>query len=183
MKNIEIEDVLWWIVAILFLIILMSPLSGCSILRPATSIDPIKPGTELLVKTVLKTNWLMTVAIIGVGAGFFSFLNGNGKGLKIMSACFVVLSLVLAISQYAAWIAGIAMAGAVGLMIYTTVTRNRALTEIVKGGEEFRRDVNENSLIDTGLLPLIDKTFKNNHNFFQSPATKKLVKYIKENLK
>ena len=154
-------------------------LSGCSILQPGASTDPVKPGTELLVKTVLKTNWLMTAAIIGVGAGFFSFLNGNGKGLKIMSACFVVLSLVLAISQYAAWIAGIAMVGAVGLMIYTTVTRNRALTEIVKNGEELKmwnapeREFETNKILND---------FKSIYSK-QSPATKKLVKYIKENLK
>jgi len=149
--------------------------SGCSMFQPGTSTDPIKPGTELLVKTVLKTNWLMTVAIIGVGAGFFSFLNGNGKGLKIMAACFVILSLVLAISQYAAWIAGIAMVGAVALMIYTTVIRNKALTEIVKGGE--RIQIIDGKLSDTAI------NFRTVQRNIQSLTTKKLVNYIRKNLK
>lgn len=165
---------LFVIIAYIILLVVFVMPSGCSAPKPNL---PSGPGAELLVKTITKTNWLLTFSIIGVGAGFFGFLNGNSRGLSIMASCFVVLSLVLAIAQYAAWIAGVTMLGAVGLMAFTIITRKRALKEIVQTVEHTKVKNNPENGVPIGW----DGGFV--ENFLQSSLTTKLVKGIKKGLK
>ena len=69
------------------------------------------------------------------------------------------------------------MVGAVCLMIYTVLVKNRALKEVVKGVQEIRTNVQEgtNSLDLPGLMDSFLKQW-------QSPTTEKIIKKIKETL-
>lgn len=147
-------------------------LSGCSLFhsRPNEVVQPpieLTPGQQIT-EMVRSTNWLVTLSIIGVGAGFFSFLNGSSNGIKIMSSCFVVLSLVLGVAKYASWIALIAVIGAVTLLAYTILVKDKAVKEIVTGVQVIKKRA-----VDSPKL--ISKTLAAN----QSSTTQELVKNVK----
>ncbi len=149
-------------------------LSGCSLFQ-MSSADKIAslPETpqQQLFQTLAKTNWLFTLSVVGVGAGFFAFLNGSSKGLQFMAACFVVISLIIGLTRYSAWIAAIAMIGTVCLMAYTMLVKNKALKEVVQGVQNIREEVStDHYIVDTEL------------NSTQSKTTKAIVKSVKGKL-
>lgn len=134
-------------------------------------IDPITP-TQQLVKVISSTNWLATIAIIGVGAGVFAFLNGSTKGIQIMAASFVVLSLVLGVARYGFWIATIPMLASVGLFVYTVFVNKKALKQIITNIQKFKEDGSDETMIDE-LKVWLNK---------QSTSTKEIVSTIKSKL-
>ena len=162
------------IIVVLFLIF-MALFSGCAILQPRggnTIADLPTTGPEAMFQTLKKANWLFTLSVIGVGAGFYAFLNGSSKGIQVMASCFVVLSLIIGVTKYSAVIAVIAMIGAVCLMIYSTLVKSKALREVVEGVDHARDSVSTevgDGFIST-LAPL------------QSKTTKALVKKVKATL-
>lgn len=146
--------------------------AGCAIFQPKTPDDSLAglptTGTEAVFQTLKSNNWLFTLSIVGVGAGFFAFLNGSSKGLQFMAACFVVLSLIIGVTKYSAIIAAIAMIGAVCLMIYSTLVKGKALREVVQGVQAQRDELRPvNAKIDATLSK------------FQSKTTESIVKKIK----
>jgi phosphate/sulfate permease len=152
---------------------------GCAslLLQPKSNTPAALTPQQQLTEALSGTNWVTTLMLFGIGAGFFAFLNGNSKGLQAMAACFVVLSLALGIARFSLWISAASMAGAVCLMIYTVLVKNRALKEVVKGVQEIRTNVQEgtNSLDLPGLMDSFLKQW-------QSPTTEKIIKKIKETL-
>ena len=175
------------------LLFIISVCGGCSILQPrANPGDALTnlptTGTEAMFQTLKKANWLYTLSIIGVGAGFFAFLNGSSKGIQVMASCLVVLSLIIGMTKYSAVIAAIAMIGAVCLMIYSTLIKGKALREVIGGVQKIRETViarrthKENGLTDTTeqvpIKDLIDVRLGNT----QSKTTKAIVKAVKEKL-
>ncbi len=148
-------------------------LSGCSIIQPRTSGNSIAElpttGTEAVFQTLKSNNWLFTVAAIGFGIGFFAFLNGSSKGLQFMAACFAVISLIIGVTKYSTVIAIISMVGTVGLLGYSMWIRKKAIKEVVEGVQLIREE--PTIKYDAAL------------NTFQSKATKKIVKTIKDTLK
>ena len=165
------------IIALLLFILLL--FTGCSLFQmsPADKIAslPETPQQQLF-QTLAKTNRLFTLSIVGVGAGFFAFLNGSSKGLQFMAACFIVIILIIGLTRYSAWIAVTAMIGIVCLMIYSVLVKNKALREIVQGVEEARHIVLEGDEIypENKMLKVLSNT--------QSKTTKALVKKVKKNL-
>ena len=148
--------------------------NGCAILQPRTAGDKLAnlptTGTQAVFQTLKSNNWLFTLSIIGVGAGFFAFLNGSSKGLQFMAACFIVISLIIGVTKYSALIAAIVMIGTVGLMGYSMWIRKKAMKEVVQGVQEVRSVTND----DTNLLNILSAT--------QSKMTEKIVKIIKNKL-
>ena len=156
-------------VTVIFILFLLIALGGCH--GKARMILP-EPGTQLMTKMIIQNNWLLTISILGIGTGFFAFLNGNSKGISIMASCFVVTSYILMVAKFATWIAIITMVGAIVLLVYTIWIRQRALKEVVAGGEEFKSNV-----------PIDLKTNFNGSQYAnQSKPTEKLVKSIKKKL-
>ncbi len=146
---------------------------------------PVVPETakEQLFQSIASTNWLLTLTIIGCGAGFFAFLNGSSKGLQFMAACFVTLSIVLGLNRYSAWIAGFAMVGAVILVVYTVWVKNRALKEVVQGVQNIRESSfihNEPGLPNRTIN--MAKTITEGLDDVQSIITKSIVKAVKGTL-
>ncbi len=157
---------------ITLLLSVMLFLNGCAILQPKTAGDKLAnlptTGNQAMFQTLKGNNWLFTLSIIGVGAGFFAFLNGSSKGLQFMAACFIVISLIIGVTKYSALIAAIAMIGTICLMIYTMLVKNKALREVVQGVQDIREDSTiDNLTVDTNL------------NNTQSKITKAIVKKIK----
>lgn len=146
--------------------------SGCAMFQPRKAGDSLAnlptTGAQAVFQTLKGNNWLFTLSFIGVGAGFYAFLNGSSKGLKIMAACLIVISLIIGVTKYSAVIAVLAMIGTVCLMIYSTLVKNKALREVVQGVQEIREDptVKKEAALDR----------------FQSEATKKIVNKIKDTL-
>ena len=150
-------------------------LSGCAMLQPKTAGSKLAnlptTGTQAMFQTLKGNNWLFTLSFIGVGAGFFAFLNGSSKGLQFMAACLLVLSLVIGVTKYSAIIAAITMIGTVALLGYSIWIRKKAIKEVVLGVQDIREDVTtDNSTIDSAL------------NLAQSKTTKSIVKKIKATL-
>ncbi|KKN51301.1 hypothetical protein LCGC14_0624090 [marine sediment metagenome] len=143
--------------------------SGCAMFQPRTAGSRLAnlptTGTQAIFQTLKSNNWLFTLSIIGVGAGFFAFLNGSSKGLQFMAACFIVISLIIGVTKYSAIIAVISMIGTVGLMGYSMWIRKKAIKEIVEGVQLIREEptIKHDAALST----------------FQSKATKKIVKKIK----
>ena len=153
-------------------------LGGCAMFQPRTQEDNLaklpKTPTQQLFQTIAKTNWLFTLSIVGVGAGFFAFLNGSSKGLQFMAACFVVISLIIGLARYSAWIAAIAMIGTVCLMVYSVRVKNKAMKEVVAGVQEVRSRSDAGPTDDHVILAALSSV--------QSKATEAIVKTIKNAL-
>ena len=167
------------ILAVIFILLALN--SGCAILQPRggdTIADLPTTGSEAMFQTLKKANWLFTLSIVGVGAGFFAFLNGSSKGLQFMAACFVVLSLIIGVTKYSAIIAAIAMIGAVCLMIYSTLVKGKALREVVEGVQNIRYELTDNGDDITIAKDRIDDYL----DFSQSKTTKAIVKAMKGKL-
>jgi len=148
------------------IVFLLLSVSGCSVLGGSTP-DPmpeLTPG-QSITKAIEHTNWLVTLAVIGAGAGFFAFLNGNGVGLKLIAACLVIISLTLMISWAAKWIAVVGIVGSVGLLIYTIWTKNKAIKEVVRGNELFMGE--QGRMYGSSMITCQKSA--------QSPSTKKIV--------
>ncbi len=173
----------WYVTVIIIYALLMCLLAfmlpGCSLFQ-MSSADKIAslPETpqQQLFQTLAKTNWLFTLSIVGVGAGFFAFLNGSSKGLQFMAACFIVIILIIGLTRYSAWIAVTAMIGTVSLMLYSVLVKRKALREVIQGVQTIREDVGEASNDDAlfGINGVLSAT--------QSKTTKAIVKAVKGKL-
>ena len=173
----------WFLIMVIGFIIIMSlciaAFSGCSLLQmsPADKIASLPTtGPEAMFQTLKKANWLFTLSVIGVGAGFYAFLNGSSKGIQVMASCFVVLSLIIGVTKYSAVIAAIAMIGAVCLMIYSTLVKGKALREVVQGVELARTIALEGDEI----YP--ENKILNAMSNMQSKTTEAIVKAVKGKL-
>ncbi len=169
------------IAAVIVLLVAMAMISGCSILQPRGSgnalADLPTTGSEAMFQALKKQNWLLTLSFVGVGAGFYAFLNGSSRGIQVMASCFVVLSLIIGMTKYSAVIAAIAMIGAVCLMIYSTLIKGKALREVVQGVEKIRRfpiDTATKNLLAANIVPILSSV--------QSKTTKAIVKAVKGRL-
>lgn len=168
-----------WLVPLLIalLFILLALNSGCSLFQMSAG-DKIAslPETpkQQLFQTLAKTNWLFTLSVLGVGAGFFAFLNGSSKGLQFMAACFVVISLIIGITRYSAVIAVLSMIGTVCLMLYSVLVKRKALREVIKGVQEIRSYAGTDNADEKAILDALSSA--------QSKTTKAIVKAVKNKL-
>ena len=153
------------IIAVVILIILVI-LSGCALFQRTP--DPIALTTgQQWTKTLSQTHWLVTFSILGAGAGFLSFLNGYGKGLRILAACLLVASLTLMISWYGKWLAIIGIVGSIGLFGYTIITKNKALKQVIGGIDTFKKYPTDMGVINDAL------------ELHQTKTTKSIVKSLR----
>jgi|GEM_PF-3304006 len=162
------------LIAVILIIIALN--SGCSLFQMSGADKlaslPETPKQQLF-QTLAKTNWLFTLSVVGVGAGFFAFLNGSSKGLQFMAACFVVISLIIGLTRYSAVIAVISMIGTVCLMIYSVLVKGKALREVIQGVEVARTIVLEGDEIypENKILKAMSDE--------QSKTTKAIIKAVK----
>ena len=146
------------IIMMLFLIVMALTTGGCSFFQMSSADKlaalPETPKQQLF-QTLAKTNWLFTLSVVGVGAGFFAFLNGSSKGLQFMAACFVVISLIIGVTRYSAAIAVLSMIGTGCLMVYSILVKRKAIREVIQGVQAIREtnDPDLLLLLGSGLKP------------------------------
>ena len=161
----------------LILFTIVTSLLGCQP-SPVIPVIPVTP-TQVIIHTVMQQDWLVTIGIIGIGLGVFSFLNGSTSGLKIIAACGTVIAIVLMIQRYALWIAFLMFAGLAVLLVYTIFANKKGLKEIIEGGEKFKAKL-EQDCID-GKKAIL-KDFLEAHDSIQSSSTAKIVNAVQSKL-
>lgn len=160
----------WGFIAVIVALILACILSGCQLLNQRP--DPIPENhTELLLRVAEKTNWMVTLSILGIAGCTFAFLNGNKWGLTGIVACIIILSMSLMVIRYATWLAIGGLIGSIGLVVWSIFIKNKALQQIIQGVQKFRYNTIEHEEID-GILQIN-----------QDKSTEKIVRKVKENKK
>ena len=139
--------------------------------KPQQIVQPQTPQQQLW-HTVKKSNWLVTLAIPIIALGAVAMFNGAAKlGMSAMIFGAVNLFMALATARFALWMSIFGLIGS-GLAVAASIlSKNRALIEIVKGVQGYRKTVNT-TVIDHSLSEAQ-----------KSPATQRIVQEIKTNLK
>jgi len=165
-------------VTIFIAILILIATSGCATLREflqgpdAETIAP-KP-TEQLWQAAKKSNWLVTLSILGVAAGVFALINGSVKlGIAAIASCSVSLFMALAVARFALWMAVFGLIGSAAAALFSILVRRRALVEIIRGVQNAK----DTYAFDNNTAPLKDELAK------QSNTTKTIVSKLKNELK
>lgn len=182
------KEVVSYILIILLLIGLVSFYSSCSVFGgkqdkpvvvPPEKEDPPDIKTGFL-DAVREINWLLPVAILGIGMSIFSLvLIPNSKlGFAGLAACSVTLFIALAVARFAWWMAVfglMAILAANIAVVVGIVTKNKAVRQLVKGFQ----------LVKESEMPLLEhqKIANTIMHDEQSPSTEKMVLKVKSDLK
>ncbi len=174
------------IIVVTFFIFMALAVGSCSLFQMSGADKlaslPETPKQQLF-QTLAKTNWLFTLSVVGVGAGFFAFLNGSSKGLQFMAACFIVISLIIGLTRYSTVIAVVSMIGTVCLMVYSVLVRNKATREIVQGVQNLRDLESLGGHVASNDLLMDSKEVITSYlDQIQSKTTKAIVKAVKGKL-
>lgn len=137
--------------------------------------DDAAAGTKTLWKTVSKTNWAVSLCLIGFVVSVFAFLNGQKVGLAGMGASAAGMFMALALARFAMWMAVFGLLGSLIVGAASILSKRKALTEIISGVQHVRTQLQMNG--DKGVDVLLEST--------QSKATRKLVaaEKLKQKLK
>ena len=173
---------LFWelIFLILLVVAIFSISSGCAMFsgqKTNTEIsNPPTPGTQLW-NAAKKSNWLVTLSILGVAGGLFALANGSSKlGISTMAASTASLFMALAVARYASWMAVFGLIGSVAAALFSILARRKALVEIIRGVQK-AKDLNQ---FDGNLSPVLLLKIELSK---QSNTTKKIVGNIKNQMK
>jgi len=173
-----IERIIIYAIVIIFLVGMLFG-CGCSSWRghhkpESTIIEAPTPGVQLW-ETAKKSNWLVTMSILGIAAGVFALANGSAKlGTASIASASVSLFMTLAVSRFALWMAVFGLIGSVAATLFSILARRQALVDIIKGIQVYK-DKNAHSI--SGLR--VNETLANE----QTPLTKKIVGDLKNQLK
>lgn len=150
-------------------------LSGCTVsVGQRNNEEPViteapTPVTQLW-QAAKKSNWLVTISVLGIAGGVFALANGAGKlGTATIASASVSLFMALAVSRFALWMAVFGLIGAVAAVGFSILVRRKALIEIIKGVQKYRK----------GPAPIVLQTELGK----QSSTTKAVVGNIKNQLK
>lgn len=165
------------IIAIVFLIVLNS---GCAIFQPKPA-PIIAPGPAVQMwQTVVKSNWLVTLAIPIIALGAVAMFNGAAKlGMSAVIFGCVNLFMALATARFALWMSIFGLIGSVAAVAVSILSRKRALVEIIRGGQRFK---DEQLKIKTNVTDIAE-SFNTYQACNQTRSTQKIVREIKSNLK
>ena len=172
-----------WIIIVILVAFLLSGIFGCAILQSKKPVPIIPP--EILAKPTVQlwqaakeSNWLVTISIIGIGVGIFIIFKGKEWGMGLIISCCAILFVTLAVARFAWWMALGGLIGSIGILYISILSKNKALRQIVKGGELFKKNVKSRNKIN------YKEAFNNAQIKAQkSKSTSKLVKKIKTKLK
>jgi len=169
------DDRHWAIIILAFLVLyVIVCISGCQ--QAYRKPEPERPPTYFEIHIVKHLNWMVLVSIVGVALGIAAMLNGAKYAVPLIVGCLGSLGLSIAVATYSKYIAIYAFIVAGVVFIYSVFLKDRALKEIVTGGENFKSKC---------LLPAptenyaAKEMFKRAHNNVQSKTTQQMVKKIK----
>lgn len=177
------EFTFWVIVFLLIMVTLIT--SSCATLRGVgTDLGIVKPPTTILAEVpepgrqlwnaAKKSNWLVTISILGIAGGVFALANGSVKlGSAVIASSSTSLFMALAVARFAVWMAVFGLIGSVAAALFSILVRRKALVEIIRGVQYFKKyEANTNSVhhLKTELKQ-------------QSQTTKRIVGNLKNELK
>ena len=153
-------------------------LAGCSMFAgqagESTITVPPTPGVQLW-QAAKKSNWLVTLSILGIAAGVFALVNGSVKlGTASIASGSVSLFMALAVARFSMWMAVCGLIGSVMAALFSIFARRKALIEIIKGVQDFKDGYPEQTDIKQNLNSKLAR---------QSNTTKKIVSDIKGELR
>lgn len=163
--------VIYAILVVLASILVIGVLGGCRCLQPQPTVEVI-PDTlaQAFIKTVYKTNWLVTVGIISIAISAVAFKNGARGACDWLLGSLILVGTTLAVIKFGVVLAIVCAVTGIGWLLYTLFLKDRALKEIVRTTEIYKKWVKEAS------QDVVKNTIKTD---IQSPQTTKLVSKIK----
>ena len=167
-----------WVIFWILVIVITILGNGCTTIPLTPPQPPMTSGTTILWKTIMSTDWLMSMYLIAITCGIFAGLNGIKAGWMGAFACFVGILLKAALSNTWVYVAaGLGLVGCVLLLVVSILLRKKALVEIIKGVQTIKTEMN-NSAKPTNSKQISDAMVKE-----QSKPTQRLVQQIKGKLK
>lgn len=135
--------------ALIMLLMVFIFMIGCRQERPNLEFKPNKPpsGKSMLAYTVYKTNWLVTLSIVGVAMFTFAFINGSKFGIPGIIACLAALVLSLGTIAYAKWMALFGCISGLILLTATIMLKQKAIRQIIIGAQNIKNRNNQDSYI------------------------------------
>jgi len=151
-------------------LLLIIPLLICGCQAP--EIEPLLPTTpgQALIKTIIKTDWIITASILGVALSVMAWMNGSKTAIGVMAGCGVAIWMQLTVVRYAHALAWVGLVFAIGVLLWTVFVKNRALKEIIGGVQEYK---NLYPVSHAGLKKQLKE---------QTKTTQKLVSQVKGKL-
>jgi hypothetical protein len=190
MNWIKISLMIIFMFVIFFTVLALPSCAALGLSRGTTETQPIIPSSPAaqMWKVVAKTNWVVTVCLLMFAAGLFTFFNGKPQlGLAIVFSSVGTLFFGLAVHRFPTWMAVGGLIASIAGVAATIIMRHRAIIEIIKGGQAFKKQIEEK---DLGAVTLteseantVKKQFTEKQVGKQSPTTQKLVKQVKSKLK
>jgi hypothetical protein len=119
----------------------------------------------------------VTISIVGIALSVVAFVNGSKMAIPVFIGCCATLGVTLAVIKYSTLIAIASLVIAGGVFVYTVLMKNKALKELVTGGEKVKCLIEEQSAPLQDLMNRAD--FNAVHQNTQSKYTQALVKKIK----
>ena len=169
---------LFTILVILLICCVLSLFSGCkcTMCGEDDAIQTTPTPTEQLWQAVKKSNWLVTISILGVAAGAFAFLNGSKIGLPAIGASCISLFMALAVARFATWMAICGLIGSILAVIISVLVKNKALKEFICNIQNIKKAAkdNGNTISEEAIEGILSKQVK---------STKKVVQKVKNVLK
>ena len=89
-------------------------------------LDPntiIQPATQYVDKIIKQTDWLTTIAVVGIALSVAAFVMGQTFAMPLFAGCVTLLTTILVVARYAQWMAFIGFAVALIVFAYTAITR------------------------------------------------------------
>jgi len=199
------SEMFWWLVLFIIVGAVMMLLDcGCNSANykpdptpdPTPGLDPnaaINSAPMVVTKFVYKTNWLTTIAIVGIAVSAAAFVMGQSYALPIFAGCSALLTTILTMAQYSKWIAFIGLTISLVIFVYTAIQNNKiksnlktAFEEVVTGVEAVKdRILKDSTIVQNGIT---DKTFEvrkiinGTLEDHQSPITIDMVKEVKSSI-
>ena len=168
---------------IVLIIIMGALLGGCALLSPAPPTIPVIPtsGWESVMKVVAKSDWVVTFCLLAFFSGIVTVAMDVKKiGISIIIASIMTLFLGLAVNRFPTWMAVIGFIGSAGVCLVAVLKRKKALVEIIKGVQNYRRKTSHTSAatIPSGNELNLD------HELWlaESNSTQGIVREIKEKI-
>lgn len=164
------------VILCMLMLVLLSIISGCATLPRQTG-ETIIPATahEAMMQAVQKTNWLVTISILGIAASVVALFHGSKNAIPIAVGCFVCLVLALMVTRYAMVLASGGLIVALGVAGYAIYVKSKALRQIIGGVQNYK------GFCDKFTNTERDRVLRNCLSG-QSPSTKTIVKEVKEKL-
>jgi hypothetical protein len=118
---------------------------------PNPNPGPPTPGgliPDVITQIVYKTNWLSTLAIVGIALSAAAFVQGQKFALPLFAGCATLLATILTITQYAKWIAFVGFGVALVVFVYVTWQKRKevkgldtAFKEVVISAQSLKQKI------------------------------------------